>query len=71
MPGRSAGTAKAEMPLAPEPASPVLAISTSMSVLPAPLMKALAPLMMYSWPASSARVLSEPASEPAPGSVRQ
>ena len=34
-------------------------------------MKALPPLMTYSSPCSSARVLSEPASEPAPGSVRQ
>jgi hypothetical protein len=59
------------MPEAPEPASPVLAISTSTSVLPAPLMKALLPLTMYSLPTSSARVLSEAASDPAPGSVRQ
>jgi hypothetical protein len=70
MPGASAGTAKALMPLAPD-ASPVRAMSTSTSVLPAPLMKALLPLMTYSWPTSSARVLSEAASEPAPGSVRQ
>jgi hypothetical protein len=69
MPGASAGTAKAEMPLAPAP--PVRAISTSTSVEPAPEMKALPPLMTYSAPCSSARVLSEPASEPAPGSVKQ
>ena len=74
MPGVSAGTTKALMPLAPDCASPAaldLAMSTSTSVLPAPLMKALAPLMTYSLPTSSARVLSEAASEPAPGSVRQ
>ena len=71
MPGASAGTAKALMPLAPDRASPVRAMSTSTSVLPAPLMKALLPLMTYSLPTSSARVLSEAASEPAPGSVRQ
>ena len=71
MPGVSAGTAKALMPLAPESGAPVRAMSTSRSVAPAPLMKALAPLMTYSLPARSARVLSEAASEPAPGSVRQ
>jgi hypothetical protein len=69
--GVSAGTAKALMPEAPDCASPVRAMSTSTSVLPAPEMKALEPLMMYSLPTSSARVLSEAASEPAPGSVRQ
>ena len=69
MPGRLAGTAKALMPAAP--ASPVRAISTRMSVAPAPLMKALLPLMTYSLPCSSARVLMEAASEPLPGSVRQ
>src|ERR1700751_3730653 len=60
MPGASAGRAKAEIPPAPPP--PVRAISTSTSVEPAPEMKALPPLMTYSLPCSSARVLSEPAS---------
>ena len=45
MPGASAGTAKAEMPAAPEPGSPVRAITTSTSVLPAPEMKALEPVI--------------------------
>lgn len=45
MPSKCAGTAKALMPEAPDCASPVRAISTSMSVAPAPLIKALLPLM--------------------------
>jgi len=69
MPGASAGTTKADTPPAPGP--PVRAIKTSTSVLPAPEMKALPPLITYSKPTRSARVLSEAASEPAPGSVRQ
>ena len=69
MPGAFAGAANAEMP--PAPPAPVRAISTSTSVDPAPEMKALPPLMTYSAPYNSARVLSEPASDPAPGSVRQ
>ena len=71
MPGKCAGTAKALMPLAPDWASPVRAISTSTSVEPAPLMNALLPLMTYSPPTNSARVLMLAASEPLPGSVRQ
>src|SRR3546814_2608980 len=69
MPGVSAGTTKAETPLGP--ATPVRAMTTSTSVSPAPEIKALAPLITYDEPRFSARVDSDAASEPAPGSVRQ
>ena len=68
-PGVSFGTMIAEMPRGP--GSPVRAITTYTSDVPAPEMNCLPPVRTYSSPSRTALVLRAAASEPAPGSVRQ
>ncbi|MNR02895.1 hypothetical protein D3C85_1187650 [compost metagenome] len=57
------------MSWAPLPEVPVLATTTTMSQLVPLEMKVLAPLMTYSSPSSTARVLTACRSEPVSGSV--
>ncbi|MNG11287.1 hypothetical protein D3C84_948160 [compost metagenome] len=68
-PARSASTRISEVSWAPLPVLPVLATTTTMSQLLPLEMKVLAPLMTYSSPSSTARVLTACRSEPVSGSV--
>ena len=69
IPLASAGTTNAEMPLGPS--APVRAITTKISVSPAPEINIFEPLITYSSPSRTALVFNDAASEPEPGSVKQ